>query len=127
MGKLSLVAALALGGLLACANLVSAQDAKEGKQGKRGPSIEQQLDRMKEQLKLTDEQVPKVKAVLEDGQKKRQELRDVPQDQRREKMQAMMAEQDKKYKEILTPSQYEEWQKMRDQMKQKRGGKKKSE
>ena len=68
-----------------------------------------------EQLKLTDDQKPKVKAMLEERQKKRQEMfgenSSVPQDQRREKMQTLMQEQDKKLKAILTPEQYEKWEK----------------
>jgi Spy/CpxP family protein refolding chaperone len=94
INKISLIAAMALGGLVACSMMASAQDAKDGKKGgKRGPSVEQRLDRMTEELKLTDDQKPKVKTVLEDGAKKRQEMfsdSSVPREQRREKMQAIM-------------------------------------
>ncbi len=112
MNKLSLVAALALGGLLAGTTIAAAQDAP--KAGKKGgfPSIEQRMDRLSTELNLTDAQKPKVKAVLEDTDKKRQELRDVPQDQRREKMQALREEETKKMKEILTPEQFEKYQAM---------------
>jgi hypothetical protein len=107
INRISLIAALALGGLIACSTMVSAQDAP--KKGKRGPTIEQ----LTESLKLTDEQKPKVQAVLDEGAKKRAELRDLPQDERREKMQAFMEEQNKKMKDILTSEQYEKWQAMR--------------
>lgn len=126
MNKLSLVAVVTLGGFLACSTLVTAQDAKEGKDkgGKRGASVEQQLERMSTDLKLTDAQKPKIKAVLEEGMKKRQELRDVPEDQRREKMRGFMEEQNKKFKDILTAEQLEKWQKQRDEWrKQGPGGK----
>ena len=69
MSKLSLIAAMALGGLVACSTLVTAQDASsapEKKDGKRGMSPEQMMERYTEQLSLTDEQKPKFKAVLED-------------------------------------------------------------
>jgi periplasmic protein CpxP/Spy len=67
---------------------------------------------MTTELSLTAEQKPKVKAVLEDTQKKMQAIMsgDVPQDQRREKMQPIMEEQTKKMKEILTPEQQTKWQ-----------------
>src|SRR5262245_14481471 len=94
INKVSVIAALALGGFLATSHLAMAQDQKGG-QGQRrgGGSVEQRMERMNEQLKLTDEQKPKVKAVLEESQKARQELRSessgAPQD-RREKMRGIM-------------------------------------
>jgi periplasmic protein CpxP/Spy len=130
LNKTGLMVALTLGGLVVCSTLATAQDAKEGKKGgKRGFSVEQRMDRMSEQLKLTNEQKPKVKAVLEETDKKFQELRNdtsIPQDQRREKMQPLMQEQDKKLKAILTSEQYEKWQKGREEMRRNRpGGEKK--
>ncbi len=133
--KISLMTALALGGLLACSTLARAQESKDSnapKQGKR-MSIEQRLDRLTEQLKLTDAQKPKIKAVLEDQAKKEQELRadtSLSREQRREKGRALMEDQQKKFKEILTPEQYEKWQKLLEEAKKKRGapeGEKKSE
>ena len=125
INKLSAVAALALASLMLCGT-VNAQDAKEGKKGKRGPSVDQQMERMNEELKLTDEQKPKVKTVLENSQKKRQELfadSSVTGDDRRTKMQSIMEEQNKKLKEILTAEQYTKWEEMRQQF--RRGGEKK--
>jgi periplasmic protein CpxP/Spy len=136
MNKFSAVAVLTLGGLLAGSTLATAQEAKPGqdKGGKRGPGIEQQLERMTTDLKLTDAQKPKVKAVLEKSMEQRQAIRDLPQDQRREKMRAAMEEQQKKMKEILTPEQLEKWQKQREDMRRNQpggpaapGGEKKSE
>jgi Spy/CpxP family protein refolding chaperone len=130
INAIGLVAGLALGGMLLCSTVATAQDAKEGKKGgRRGASVEQQLDRLSTELQLTDAQKPKVKAVLEDTAKKRQELRadtSVPQEQRREKMMTMMQEQSKQIKAILTPEQQEKYQKMIDQRRQNRpaGGKK---
>lgn len=122
MNKFSVMAVLALGGLLVCGPLATAQDAKaeKGRDGKRGPGIEQQLERMTADLKLTDAQQTKIKAVLEESMKQRQALRDVPEDQRREKARAAMEAQQKKMKEILTPEQLEKWQKQREEMRGKR-------
>jgi Spy/CpxP family protein refolding chaperone len=123
------VAALVLGGLVVCSTMVNAQQQTgEKKGGKRGYSVEQQVERMTELLTLTEAQKPKVKEVLEKGNKERQEMfkdSSVPQDQRREKMQALMKKQDTELKAILTPAQFEKWQKEREQMRQKGGGKKK--
>ena len=124
MNKFSAVAVLALGGLLACSTLATAQETTgKGKGGKRGPSVEEQLKSMEKDINLTDAQKPKVKAVLEKAQKQREEMRDVPQDQRREKMRTAMEEQQKKMKEILTPEQLEKWKTQRDEMRKKQGTK----
>ena len=71
----SLVAVMVVGGLVACSSLATAQEAKPGGKRGPGPSVEQRLDRLTEQLKLTDEQKPKVKTVLEEETKKMQDLR----------------------------------------------------
>jgi periplasmic protein CpxP/Spy len=129
MSKLSLIAAMALGGLVACSTLVTAQDASsapEKKGGKRSP--EQMMERYTEQLSLTDEQKPKVKALLEDSNKKRREIfRDssLDQQQKRDKFREVMEAQNKKMKEILTPDQFKKYQDMQEKM--KKGGKKKAD
>jgi protein CpxP len=127
MSKLSLIAALALGGLMACSTLATAQDAappaKKG--GKKGMTAEQRLEAMTTTLTLTDEQKPKVKAVLDDSSKKMQEIRNdtsLDQQARRDKMQPIMDEQNKKMKEILTAEQYTKYQEMNQ-----RKGKKKTQ
>jgi protein CpxP len=125
LSKISVIAALAVGSLLACSTLATAQETNTPapKQGKRGGfSPEQQLSMMKERLNLTDEQVPKVKAVLEAGGKEMAEIRALPQDERREKMQAFREEQSKKLKEILTPDQFTKWQAMRPMGRKGPGG-----
>ncbi len=137
ISKLSLIAALVVGGLLACATIVSAQDTpKEGKKGGKGfRSPQERTEQLATELNLTAEQKPKVTAVFEEQQKKMQELRDVPQDQRREKFTAMREETNKKMKEILTPEQWEKYQKAEQQMMERmkgrkgggQGGEKKSE
>ena len=128
INQLGLVAAVAAG-LLSC-SLASAQEGKDAK-GKRGmPSVQERLDRMTTELSLTEEQKPKIKAALENADKKRQEIfadSSVQGEQRREKMRAVMDEQDKKFKEILKPDQYEKWEKLRASMGRGANGKKKGE
>ena len=132
MSKLSLIAAMALGGLVVCSTLATAQDATNApdkKGGTRGMSADQMMERYTEQLSLTDEQKPKVKALLEDQGKKRREIfRDsaLDQQQKKEKFQGTMEAQNKKMKEILTADQYKKYQEMNERMK-KGGGKKKAE
>ena len=118
MKKLSLIAAMALGGLVAFSMLATAQEAgKEGKKGgKGGFSVEQRLERMSSQLNLTDAQKPKVKAVLEETAKK---MKDASQDERREVMRKAREEETKKFKEILTPEQFTKYEQM-----SQRGGEK---
>ena len=124
--RVSLIAAMVIGGLLAGATLASAQDTKaEGKKGQRGANIEQRLEQMTTQLSLTDEQKPKVKAVLEQTNKKMQELRGTPREERAEKMRPIMEEQNKKLKGILTPEQYTKWEKAAAT--RKGGGKKRNQ
>lgn len=122
--KFGLIAAIALGALLACGT-VMAQDNKDDKGGKRGMSAEERLKRMDEALKLTDAQKPKVKAALEDSETKMKEVRTAPQDERREKMMAIRTEEAKKMKEILTPEQYTKYEEMRPARGGKKGGEKK--
>ena len=112
MKKLSLIAALALGSLLACSTLVNAQDAKPGKgnKGKGHMTVEQRLDQMTKDLSLTDEQKPKVKAVLEETDKK---LQEVPREDRQAKMPEIMKERNAKLKDILTPEQFTKLQESR--------------
>jgi Spy/CpxP family protein refolding chaperone len=125
---------MALGGLVACSMLATAQEATNAparKGGKRGFSVEQQMERLNTQLNLTDEQKPKVKAVLEDQQKKMQEMRgdtNLTREERQEKMKTMRTDMEKKMKQVLTPDQFEKWQKSRDQFRKKGpGGDKKAE
>jgi protein CpxP len=120
MKKLSLIAALALGGLMACSTLATAQDAtnsapKQG--GKKGYSVEQRMEAMTTQLSLTDDQKPKVKAVLEDTAKK---MKDVAPEDRQTKGREIRDEQNTKMKAILTDEQYTKYLAMNQ-----RGGKKK--
>ena len=128
MKRLSLIAAMVLGGLVACSTLATAQDATPKKKARFTP--EQQLERMTTQLNLTDEQKPKVKAVLEETSKKMQEIRNAPDFDRshmREKMQPVMEKQNEKMKAILTEDQFKKYQEMQQQQRGKKGGQKKND
>lgn len=111
---------LALGTLLACATIASAQNtnANANARGERRMTPQQRIDRMATELKLTDEQKTKVTALFKADAEKRKEFRDdtaLSREDRREKNQALMKEENKKLKEILTPEQFEKWEKMRPQ------------
>jgi Spy/CpxP family protein refolding chaperone len=138
MRTFSLVAALALGGLVACGIMANAQEAKGGKSGSgrggdRGgrPTVEQQLEQMTTELGLTDAQKPKVKVVLEDYAKKTAELyASGDRNQAREKAQPFRDERTKKMKEILTPEQFGKYEKAQEERSRSRfsgGDRKKKE
>jgi Spy/CpxP family protein refolding chaperone len=121
MKRLSLIAIMVLGGLVAFSTLANAQDDTNAKK-KRGFSPEQQLERMTTTLTLTDEQKPKVKAVLDEQQKKMAALRDeTDQETRRTKGQELRKETTEKMKKILTPEQFTKY----EAMSTRGGGKKK--
>jgi hypothetical protein len=112
MSKLSLIAALALGGLMACSTLATAQqDAPK----KKGMTAEERLDAMTTKLDLKDDQKPKVKAALEATSKAMQDIRkDTSLDQqgRRDAMKPIMDKQNTAMKAILTDDQYKKYTEM---------------
>lgn len=129
MKRLSFIAALVLGALVACSSIANAQESKD-KKGKGGgrPTVEQQVEEMTTALKLTDQQKPKVKAVLEDTSKRMREIfSEGNRDQMREKMRPIMEERTRKLKEILTSEQFEKWQKQQEERRSRFGKTKKSE
>jgi Spy/CpxP family protein refolding chaperone len=131
--KVGLIAVLAVATLLAYSPALRAQEKKEdGKKegppaGKRADMMKERLNKMAEDLKLTDEQKPKVESLLKAQAEKLRGLRDATPEERQEKMKASRAEMSKKMKEILTAEQFEKWQKQRAEMRAGGpGGKKKS-
>jgi periplasmic protein CpxP/Spy len=121
------MAALAAAVVLASGGMAMAQDQKAPEGKKKGfMTPEQRIERMSTELNLTADQKTKLTSLFEEQNKKMRELREdsnLSQEQRREKMQAFRTENDKKMKEILTPEQYTKWEKQREQMKGKGGGK----
>ncbi len=113
---------MVVGAILATTSLGIAQEKKEAKTGKKGPGIQQRVDRMAQELNLKDDQKTKVKALLEDMDKKRAALREdtsLSREQRQEKMRSMREDEQKKLKEILTPEQYDKWQKQMEANREK--------
>jgi Spy/CpxP family protein refolding chaperone len=82
------------------------------------------VDQVSQQLNLTDDQKPKVKAVLDDMNKQNRDLR---QDQsvtgadRRAKMQSIRDDANTKLKAILTADQFQQWQTLSRQRGNRRG------
>jgi len=120
--KISLIAVLAAGVMLAYSPALRAQDTnKEGQVVKKhagrpgAAGMKEHLDKMAEDLKLTADQKTKVEAAMKEQGEKMRGMRDLPPDQRREKGKAIHAEMTKKMKEILTSEQFAQWEKHRAQ------------
>jgi Spy/CpxP family protein refolding chaperone len=124
--KFGIIAVAVLGGYLACASVSSAQDTNTTRRaGRRGPMVEQRIERMTKELDLTSDQQTKVKALLEKQTKERREIfsdNSLPREERRDKMRALMQEENKELKSILTSEQFEKWKKLREQMRTRRPG-----
>jgi protein CpxP len=123
MQKLSLMAALAAGALIALTPTLRAQDSKPTRpeagprtgQGQRGEAAKERLAKISEELNLTAEQKTKFEAAMKAQAETVRGLRDATPEERREKMQAARKEMDGKIKEILTAEQYAKWEKIRQQ------------
>jgi len=120
--KISLVAALVTGVLLAYSPALRAQDTNKAGQAPKkhagppgGAGMKEHLDKMAEDLKLTADQKTKVEAVMKEQGEKMRGMRDLPQEERREKGKALREEMSKKMKGILTPEQFAQWEKNRPQ------------
>lgn len=138
--RISLLTVLLAGAIFAGVPASHAQEAKEGKEapkregrGGGAEAMKERLDKMAQDLKLTEEQKKKAGEALKAQSEKMRELRaqgGTPEDNR-EKFRALREENDKKMKEILTAEQYAKWEKDRPQGRGKGGpgggGKKKAE
>lgn len=69
-------------------------------------SQEGHLDRMKQELNLSDKQVAQIKALHEKGQKEREQERT----QQKEKFEQRRENHKKEMKKILTADQYKKWE-----------------
>jgi hypothetical protein len=121
--KVSLVAAITLGSLLAVGSLTQAQEKKETKpepktEVKPAPQPASRLDRsqrMAEMLKLSDEQKVKFKPVLDEETQKLKELGQDPKLTREDRMakyKEIREATNAKVKPILNPEQTAQWDKM---------------
>ncbi len=110
---------MALGGLLALAPQTPAAEKAGGTKAEaKGGGRQDRLNRIAEELKLTDEQKEKLKPVFREETKKLQELRKdttLSRPERREKQKAIREDLRAKVKPILTPEQLEQWDKLQAQ------------
>ncbi len=117
------IAAIALGTLVASATPAIAQDAAGkpattppaggpgGAPGARGERMQKVMD----DLNLTDEQKQKLQTIRQEQGPKMREIwqnNDLTPEQKREKMKPLQEAMNTKVKEILTPEQFEKWQKI---------------
>jgi hypothetical protein len=120
-----LAAVMVLAGLLAAVNVTLAQNTNSAPKERRGPTVQQRVERMSAELQLTDDQKGKVTTLLQQEAKQRREMSaetNLTREERRDKMRALMEDQNKQLKGILTPQQFEKWQTMREQMRARRPG-----
>lgn len=136
--KMTLITALALGGLLTLSPAGLADDATNTPPsappaggpppgGPRGPGMRSRPDfgRIAEQLNLTDDQKPKVKAILDDQQEQMRGLwqdQDMSREDRMAKMKSIREDTDAKLKAVLTADQFQKFQDMRPRMGGPRNG-----
>ena len=116
MIKYLLAAAIALAGLTTLANA-----ADPSASGPRRGGGTNQLERLTTALKLTDDQKPKVEAVLKKQGEKMRELRQdqsVSREDRRAKMQKIQEETTAEMNTILTAEQQEQYKKLLEQRRQ---------
>lgn len=123
----SIAVAVTLGSLLVVSSTGLAQTTNtnsNGRTGRRGPNVQQRVERLSTELNLNDDQKSKLSALFEKEAKQGRELRDdtsLSRDERREKMRAIRQAQTKELKTILTSEQFEKMQQQREQMRARRG------
>jgi protein CpxP len=124
MHKVSLLAALAAGALIAFTPTLRAEDKPArperperpgGGPGQRGDM----LKKMAEELGLSDAQKSKLQEVFKS---QREAMKDLSPEERREKMKESREAMNAKVKEILTAEQYAKWEKIRDERRPGRPG-----
>jgi Spy/CpxP family protein refolding chaperone len=124
--RISLVIVTILVGLATLSSLASAQPGEGwgGRGADPNARLEQQIERMTEQLELTDGQKEELRPILEaQGEKMREIMQDssIDREQKREQFMKLRKETEPKIKQILTEEQYEKWQKLRQQQRGGRG------
>jgi len=111
--------ALAVGGLLACGaalaqdstNTPSTNAPSRPFPGSRGPN----MDRLVQFLGLTDDQKAQVTPILQQRMQKRRAIMQdtsLTRDEKMDQMKELNESVDAQMKQILTPDQYQKWQKM---------------
>ncbi len=102
-------------------------DGEGGGGGQRGkaPSVEDRLERMQKDLDLTDDQVAKIKPILEDMQKQMEALRESSSGDREKSMEAMkklMDSEEEKISALLTDEQKTKLAEMKKEREKNRPG-----
>jgi Spy/CpxP family protein refolding chaperone len=124
--KLGIISVAVLTGVSMLALTGSAQDTNSTPRAeRRGPNVQQRMERLSTELKLTDEQKAKMTTLLENQAKQRRELvadKALSRDERREKMRALMQDERKEFKSVLTPEQFQKLQQLRAEMRARRPG-----
>jgi len=122
MHKVSLLAVVTAGALFAFTPTIQAQDGNKAERpatgqrnGPRREAVKERLTKISEELKLTDEQKPKVEAAMKEQIESMRGVRNATPEERREKAQAARKAFDGKMKGILTADQYAKWEKLREQ------------
>lgn len=82
----------------------------------------EKLQKIMEELNLSEEQKEKAKAAMQEQGQAMQGLRDASPEERREKFQKMQETMTAKMKEILNKEQFEKWEKARAEMGGRLGG-----
>lgn len=120
------VSALAALILIAGTAVGLAQNQKKG--GDPDQMADRQVAAMKDRLKLTDDQVPKVKTIILDGMKKQRDIMakyGPPQqgqpmsDDARAEIRKLQQERQKNLADVLTKDQMDEYQKMMSERQKK--------
>lgn len=106
--------------VLVLASAAPAQDQPPQRQ--RGMDPAQRMERLKERLQLTDEQVAALEPIFAEHDQLRRELLERQRAERqamREEMSALRLEMDEEIAEVLTEEQMQEFRTLRQQMMQK--------
>ena len=127
--KTMLIAALATGAMLACGSLRAADTntppAGGPPAGERGPGMRGGRPDLAKILDLTDEQKPKVEAIMKGASEKRKALREdtaLSQEDKRAKAKAIQEDTTAQMKAVLTPEQFAKFEKMGPGMRRPPGG-----
>lgn len=122
MHKISLLAALAAGALIALTPNLRAEDKPEKPNrperpegGPRGGQRGDMLKEMAEKLNLTADQKAKLQEAIKAQRENRKDLKDATPEERRAAMKEAREAMNAKLKEILTAEQYAKWEKIREE------------
>lgn len=123
--KVIVLTALAAGGLVACGSAFGLSSMNEVKSMTTnatskvshwsGTGSEARLDKLQKELGLSNDQKEKVKSILGS---EHQQMKDVHKDttlstgEKKSKMQDIRGSVDTKMKSVLTPDQYQKWEKL---------------